>query len=308
LVEPLLEQQKHLHLQQTDTIRYLNELNPWLQKLALTAEKGDELPSDVLRIAKALGIEKSKAQEGEEAPKEGTSFLAQIMQKLDGIGTIVEANQQSREAMDAVLQSLSEQRQEQEKLLRSVAAELSNDIRGERLRFVDAMKEATTLNVQVHLEEFKKQLNQEVFRMTQDVGHLRDEKMKLEQAIAELFAIKAKHGEHLQHLQQATQQVQQAHSQGQGRQPQKPVPPPPAQQYLHPQQVPGMMYSMPGPYPSAQSHQPTQPRYPAPPTAGRLQMPAPLAGQQPMRQGTQASRPLPAAGRSSVAGGPRSAR
>ncbi|KZO91940.1 hypothetical protein CALVIDRAFT_488334 [Calocera viscosa TUFC12733] len=190
------------------------------------------------------------------------------------------------------------------------------------------MKEATTLNVQVHLEEFKKQLNQEVLRMTQDVGHLRDEKMKLEQAIAELFAIKAKHGDHvscrlpsapnyaelplkLYHLQQATQQAPHSNQQPQSRQPQKPMPPPPVQQYLHPQQVPGMMYNMPGPYPSGhhpQPQQPQQPRYPAAPPAGRLQMPAPLGGQQPTRQGTHASRPLPTAGGRAAAGGPRAAR
>ncbi|KZT55582.1 hypothetical protein CALCODRAFT_455365 [Calocera cornea HHB12733] len=212
--------------------------------------------------------------------------------------------------MDAVLQTLADQRQEQEKLLRTVASDLSNEIRGERLRFVDAMKEATTLNVQVHLEEFKKQLNHEVLRMTQDVGHLRDEKMKLEQAIAELFAIKAKHGEHLYHIQQATQQAQQTNQQAQARQAHKPMPPAPAQQYLHPQQVPGMMYNLPGHYISAPSQQqPQQPRYPGPPAAGRLQMPAPLGAQQPPRQGTQASRPLPAAGgRPAAASGPRSAR
>ena len=43
---------------------------------------------------------------------------------------------------------IDRQRQEQEAMLRNIAEELSNDIRGERLRFVEAMKEATAINVQ----------------------------------------------------------------------------------------------------------------------------------------------------------------
>ena len=43
---------------------------------------------------------------------------------------------------------LNQQKQDQEAILRNIAAELSNDIRGERLRFVEAMKEATAINVQ----------------------------------------------------------------------------------------------------------------------------------------------------------------
>lgn len=67
--------------------------------------------------------------------------------------------------MDVVVQIIERQKQEQEATFRGIAAgesfrwvdrlhvlthisELSNDIRGERLRFVEAMKEATAINVQ----------------------------------------------------------------------------------------------------------------------------------------------------------------
>ena len=66
--------------------------------------------------------------------------------------------------MDTVVGMIDRQRQDQEIMLRGIAAgmclllkkytgtqnvpELSNDIRGERLRFVEAMKEATAINVQ----------------------------------------------------------------------------------------------------------------------------------------------------------------
>jgi len=48
--------------------------------------------------------------------------------------------------------------------------ELSDDIRGERLRFVEAMQRATTVNVQLHVDEFKQQLAKEVTLMLQEVG------------------------------------------------------------------------------------------------------------------------------------------
>lgn len=89
--------------------------------------------------------------------------------------------------------------------------ELSDDIRGERLRFVEAMKEATTINVQstsinviqgevssdtceylVHVEEFKKELTREVMLMTQEVDRLHKERQGLEQHIADLFAFYSK--------------------------------------------------------------------------------------------------------------------
>ena len=70
--------------------------------------------------------------------------------------------------IDAVTNLLNSQRQEQERILKNIAAgmssynihfmhcpyialELSNDIKGERIRFVDAMKEATAINVQCAL-------------------------------------------------------------------------------------------------------------------------------------------------------------
>jgi hypothetical protein len=50
------------------------------------------------------------------------------------------------------------------------SSELSADIRGERLRFVEAMQSATTVNVQLHIDEFKQQLAKEVTVMLQEVG------------------------------------------------------------------------------------------------------------------------------------------
>lgn len=76
------------------------------------------------------------------------------------------------------------------------------------MRFVDAMKEATEINVQgkshflernnilsispAHVEQFKKELTREVLVMTQDVGRLHKERQAIEQQIADLFAFYSK--------------------------------------------------------------------------------------------------------------------
>jgi len=77
------------------------------------------------------------------------------------------------------------------------------------LHFVDAMKEATEINVQgtlhyfpkqnnilsvspAHVEQFKKELTREVLVMTQDVGRLHKERQAIEQQIADLFAFYSK--------------------------------------------------------------------------------------------------------------------
>jgi len=71
-------------------------------------------------------------------------------------------------------------------------SELTEEIRGERLRFVEAMKEATAINVQAHVEHFKAELTREVMTMTEEVGRLHRQKQILEQQIAELFTFYSK--------------------------------------------------------------------------------------------------------------------
>lgn len=110
-------------------------------------------------------------------------------------------------------------------LLRAVATDLSSEIRGERVRFIEAMREATTMNMQsesrsvrppqagspsstlpssttdelrshtVHVDEFKKALTNEVSQSMRELGTLREQKKALEHRIADLFALIAKHGE-----------------------------------------------------------------------------------------------------------------
>jgi len=93
---------------------------------------------------------------------------------------------------DSVLEIINRQRHEQEQMLRALSTELTNEIRGERLRFVEAMKEATAINVQAHVEHFKAELSREVAAMTQDVRRLHQEKQVIEQQIADLFGFYSK--------------------------------------------------------------------------------------------------------------------
>jgi len=122
--------------------------------------------------------------------------------------------------MDTLVGLINRQREDHETLLRNIASELSNDIRGERVRFVEAMKEATAINVQVHVEEFKKELSKEVMTMTCEVGRLQRERQMLEQQIADLFAFFAK--------QRAEMERAQAHNRG------APPPPPSNAPRTHP--------------------------------------------------------------------------
>lgn len=119
----------------------------------------------------------------------------------DAVNTLIEVvrehirlSGENRGAFDPEsLRAMTEmQRHDQENLLRTLAHELTSEIRGERIRFVDAMKEATAINVTNHVEQFKKELSREVMSMTQEVGRLHREKQAIEASIADLFAFYAK--------------------------------------------------------------------------------------------------------------------
>ncbi len=50
-------------------------------------------------------------------------------------------------AFDSVLQLLERQRAEHEHLLRALATDLTSEIRGEKVKFIEAMRDATSVNV-----------------------------------------------------------------------------------------------------------------------------------------------------------------
>ncbi|KAL5523743.1 hypothetical protein ACEPAG_7916 [Sanghuangporus baumii] len=199
--------------QQTENARYLQELNKWLESFVSNGTTQiQSVANNVERICQELvPLQDVGGEKGEgEGPKSigirsEVAALASAMKAVEERDTVLKAlvtetlqTVKGKEAenkpfdMDAVVQMIERQKQEQESTLRGIAAELSNDIRGERLRFVEAMKEATAINVQVHVEEFKKELGKEVMMMTCEVGRLQRERQILEQQIADLFTFFAK--------------------------------------------------------------------------------------------------------------------
>ncbi|KAI0645933.1 hypothetical protein C8Q79DRAFT_725229 [Trametes meyenii] len=203
--------------QQTDSIRYLNELNNWLEAFVNHGTSQIEgVAAGVQQLCKELGPvpELQDTPEEGEGPPAGSllsdirRFLVQHKEReesttvlhnsVNGLMAAVQEdlrrNAEARNLLttESVTGMIDRQRADQERMLKALATELSNDIRGERLRFVEAMKEATAINVQIHVEEFKKELTREVMLMTQEVTRLQRERQGLEQQIADLFAFYAK--------------------------------------------------------------------------------------------------------------------
>ncbi|KAG1808255.1 uncharacterized protein BJ212DRAFT_1485192 [Suillus subaureus] len=204
------EEQKKVQLeQQADSVRYLNELNSWLDAFV---NKGttqiQAVATGVEQICKQLGISTSEELRS-------TSLSGQVQQLLEAARSrvhneddlrstvheliqvvqehLTHGNEQRKALVtDSVMEIINRQRADQEQMLRALSSELTEEIRGERLRFVEAMKEATAINVQAHVEHFKAELGREVAVMTQDVGRLHKEKQAIEQQIADLFAFYSK--------------------------------------------------------------------------------------------------------------------
>ncbi|KAH9942484.1 uncharacterized protein BXZ73DRAFT_74735 [Epithele typhae] len=214
--------------QQTDSIRYLNQLNTWLEafvKHGISQIEG--VAGGVQQLCRDLGpvqeLQDAPPNDRDDLGDEGEpklvyesggllsdvrKLLVQNMEREQSnvelhasMGGLIAAvqedmrrNAETRNSLttESVIGLIDRQRQDQERLLKAVAAELSNDIRGERLRFVEAMKEATAINVQSHVEEFKKELTREVMMMTQEVTRLQRERQGLETQISDLFAFYSK--------------------------------------------------------------------------------------------------------------------
>ncbi|KAK0212899.1 hypothetical protein DFS33DRAFT_1377350 [Desarmillaria ectypa] len=180
--------------QQADSVRYLNELNSWLESFVTNgASQIQAVHGAVKQIRHVLGCD----VEGDQEP----GSLFKLMQDIRTCTTTLQisidnlagfTNSRNSFTPDSVAELLTRQNQDHENFFRGIAAELSNEIRGERLRFVDAMKEATEINVQTHVEEFKKELKREVHGMTQEIGRLYRERQTMENQIAELFAFYTK--------------------------------------------------------------------------------------------------------------------
>ncbi|KAG9089059.1 hypothetical protein FRC06_001729 [Ceratobasidium sp. 370] len=199
--------------QASELVRYSNELNAWLEKFVMNAStQMDSVGAGLGALRRDLGLVPPIAAEDQAvtgpggalgqihaALEEQAKAVGQVTATLNSLVTSINEDQaQNAEARqqlatEAVLKMIELQRQEQEQLLHKLATDLSSDIRGERLRFVEAMSHATSMNIQVHVEEFKKQLTREALALTDEVTRLRDERKTIQHQIAQLFLIKSEH-------------------------------------------------------------------------------------------------------------------
>ncbi|KAJ3866631.1 hypothetical protein EV359DRAFT_36274 [Lentinula novae-zelandiae] len=192
-------------LLQTDSVRYLNELNTWLETFVNGGTSQIQVLSTTLQqVLHSLGAIASQdgsaipglfhdvqeqAQRGQVHNQDAT--LHTSLNNAIGLRNC-QGGASDPISPQAIVELIERQRQDHEGLMRLLTNELSNEIKGERLRFVEAMKEATAINVQTHVEEFKKELKREVHGMTQEVGRLHQEKQSIENQIADLFAFYSK--------------------------------------------------------------------------------------------------------------------
>ncbi|KAK6910862.1 hypothetical protein I203_104897 [Kwoniella mangroviensis CBS 8507] len=205
--------------QTTDIARYLNELNTWLEKFVVNSSSELSTLSKRLNIlvgSSADDTASSTSGEGSTTSQPGLPDLVadlhsmmseqkrrndsegMVGQRLDALlGMMGEERERAagqQNTVEQVVSILERQRQDNELLLRAVATDLTAEIRGERMRFIEAMQQATSVNVSMHVEEFKKLLSTEVNRSMAELGQMREEKKVLEQQISDLFALMAKHG------------------------------------------------------------------------------------------------------------------
>ncbi|WWC63514.1 uncharacterized protein I303_106117 [Kwoniella dejecticola CBS 10117] len=220
-----LKEARTLQTQQTtDIARYLNELNGWLEKFVVNSSGELSTLSKRLNILVGSSADGNSSSNGDHTSQAGGggggqpglpdlvadlhSMMSEqkrrndsegaVGQRLDALlGMMGEERERAsgqQNTVEQVVSILDRQRHDNEMLLRAVATDLTAEIRGERMRFIEAMQQATSVNVSMHVEEFKKLLSTEVNRSMAELGQMREEKKVLEQQISDLFALMAKHG------------------------------------------------------------------------------------------------------------------
>ncbi|KAK1233643.1 hypothetical protein PQX77_003187 [Marasmius sp. AFHP31] len=190
--------------QQSDSVRYLNELNAWLEAFVNNGTSHIQGMSSALKqLCDVLGFDAANSKDQGRSLLSDVQTLVQetrlreqhaatLQETVNSIAIHLNSSVGHHLSPQAMADLMHKQRREHEGLLKALTAELSQEIRGERLRFVEAMKEATAINVHMHVEEFKKELKREVQGMTLEVSRLHQEKQNMENQIAELFAFHAR--------------------------------------------------------------------------------------------------------------------
>ncbi|VDB95300.1 unnamed protein product [Peniophora sp. CBMAI 1063] len=204
--------------QGVENARYLAELNSWLEAFVnhgsshlqgisdavntITQEIGplpvdetsDDLPTaarpTVLSSLQEL-ISRSRAQEQENATRreELDALISAMHEEMR-----LNAEMRNACSSESVMEYMAKQQEEYGTMLRVVSDTLFDEIRGERLRFVDAMQEATAINVHRHVDDLKGELAREIATMTKRVAYLQRTSHEWEARIADLLTFYNKQG------------------------------------------------------------------------------------------------------------------
>lgn len=207
-ISSMLEQNNRVRAlhsqQQADSVRYLTELNTWLETFVNHGTSQIEgVTAKVQQLCRALGCPDQADS------SMGIAGHASLLQDLRDLMATAQAREQgstelhkSINALLAVVNAgsglgsvadvMEHQKREQVDLFKTMTQELSSEIKGERIRFVEAMKEATTINIQMQVDSLKQNLAAELMKMSQEIGRLHQEKQTIEIQIQDLLAFQDK--------------------------------------------------------------------------------------------------------------------
>ncbi|KAH8828284.1 hypothetical protein DL96DRAFT_1798379 [Flagelloscypha sp. PMI_526] len=195
--------------QQSESVRYLNELNQWLETFVNNGTSQiQEMSNLVQRLCGELGVLGGNQHNPGGVLAELRNHLALtregstigLQESLESLKALMLNASSSPFTAESVAAMVETQKVNQEGLMKALTAELSTEIRGERLRFVEAMKEATAINVQTHVEQFKRELTREVMMMVAEASRLQKEKQAMEihkekKAMEELMQFYSRQGQ-----------------------------------------------------------------------------------------------------------------
>ncbi|KAM6501962.1 hypothetical protein JOM56_001939 [Amanita muscaria] len=209
-ISSMLEQNNRVRAlhsqQQADSVRYLTELNTWLETFVNHGTSQIEgVTAKVQQLCRAFGCPDQADS------STGIAGHASLLQDLRDLMATAQAREQgsaelhkSINALLAVVNASTGSGESANCAINVRTAmcceichdtfpiELSSEIKGERIRFVEAMKEATTINIQMQVDSLRQNLAAELMKMSQEIGRLHQEKQTIEIQIQDLLAFQDK--------------------------------------------------------------------------------------------------------------------
>ncbi|KAJ8462001.1 hypothetical protein ONZ45_g18093 [Pleurotus djamor] len=157
LIQAELSDRAAQYQQQVDSVRYLSELNTWLENFVTNGTSQIQaVAANVDHLCQTLCYDTSPntglRHDVQQILAEGRSREHTMKVLQSNMNMNSGLHQQAQITVAAPTEMINDiiahQRREHETMLATFVQEITREIRGERLRFVEAMKEATAINVQ----------------------------------------------------------------------------------------------------------------------------------------------------------------